>query len=350
MVRLSHGYRFKNGLVIVMLLAIDGLLRLMRLEKRPLPEVPGRILLIKPDHLGDMLMLTSVLPLLRQRYPHAAIDLACQISASEILKLNPYINKYIQFEHPLYLRRRPGITVTISGLIAAFKEIKVGKYDLCLNMRDAAGDMILLAKLAGCGCIAGHSTGGFGPLLDILAPWQEGRHEVEHYLEVLEAIGIKGDITNCNYLLYPSGDDALFVEHVLERFEKRPFVVIHPGSGDVRKLRSPREWAKVADTFPEETCIAITGTREEYSLFKEITGLTNHPIVNLTGELNIQQLALLFRKAEHVYALDSLAAHLAAFSGVSATIFWPFFNDLNQWRPLGGNLTFIETVQGTKCE
>ena len=344
-VRLTHGYRFKSRLIIAMLQVLDALLCMLPLKKRGMPSKPDRILLMKPDHFGDLLMLSSVLPLFKQRYPAAKLDVACQQASAEVLKDNPHIQKCVSLDHPLYLRTKQGIGASIVSLFSTVRALKREKYDLCLNMRDAAGDLILLARLGGCGCIAGHATGGFGPLLDVVAPWREGKHEVEHFLEVLEAIGINAGITDCGYELYQTPEDMIFVEQMIERFRKHPFVIIHPGSGDVRKLIDPKEWVKIITDVPENTCIAITGTRDEQKLFKEISRLVTRPLIDLTGELSIHQLALLFGKAAHVYTLDSLAAHLAAFSGATTTVYWSDFNDLNQWRPLGNFVNFIKTTQ-----
>lgn len=344
-VRLTHGYRFKSRLIIAILQVLDALLYLLPIKKRGMPSDPDRILLMKPDHFGDLLMLSSVLPLLKQRYPAAKLDVACQQVSAEILKDNPHIQKCVTLEHPLYLRTKQGVVASIASLFSTVRALKKENYDLCLNMRDAAGDLILLARWGGCACIVGHATGGFGPFLDVVAPWREGKHEVEHYLEVLETIGINASITDCGYELYHTPEDVIFVERMIERFHKHPFVIIHPGSGDVRKLNDPIEWIKIVTEVPENTCIAITGTRNEQKLFEEISRLVTRPLIDLTGELSIHQLALLFGKAAHVYALDSLAAHLAAFSGVPATVYWPDFNDLNQWRPLGGFVKIIKTTQ-----
>ena len=52
--------------------------RTQRVTVRRPPAAPAdirRILLIKPDHLGDMLLATPALTRLRQHYPHAQITL-----------------------------------------------------------------------------------------------------------------------------------------------------------------------------------------------------------------------------------------------------------------------------------
>ncbi|MCS7265371.1 MAG: hypothetical protein NZ805_11115, partial [Armatimonadetes bacterium] len=54
----------------------------------PFPE-PKRILAIRCDYIGDLLMTTPALRALRQRFPKAHITVLAQPSSSMILRLNP---------------------------------------------------------------------------------------------------------------------------------------------------------------------------------------------------------------------------------------------------------------------
>src|SRR5262245_5293031 len=57
----------------VRLIGLHILARLARPLVRRAAQAPARILYIKPDHLGDLLLATPVLAALRQRFPAAQI-------------------------------------------------------------------------------------------------------------------------------------------------------------------------------------------------------------------------------------------------------------------------------------
>ena len=346
MTTLHDGYRFKNSCVLRCLRFVDGLLSFLPGRDAPVPGNPRTILLLKPDHLGDMLMLTAVLPLLHERFPSAAVDIACSLSSAEILRDNPHVRRLLPLQHILYNRKNSPLLSRLADFIGSLFRLLVAmrreRYDLALNLRDAGGDLILWARIGGCRCVVGHDTGGFGPLLDKVCPWGEGKHEVEHYLEVLQPLEIPSTLDRLNYELFPAEADRAFVDGLLAQQISGPFVVLHPGCGDTRKLKPAAFWASLVSRFEKDVTVVVTGSAAETGLCSEIAALTDGKVVGLAGLLSIQQLFLLYRNAKRVYALDSLAGHVAACAGVPATIFWPEFHDVSQWRPLGGNIEIVE--------
>jgi ADP-heptose:LPS heptosyltransferase len=292
-----------------------------------------------------MLTLTSVLPVLKNKYPNVSMDVLCHELSVPILARNPHVNRCIPFVHFLYDRRKTSLFRKVCRflcrIIPLLQELRRARYDLCLNFRDSGGDMILVAKLGGCRYIVGHGTGGFAPLLDQVVPWQEGRHEVEHYLEVLHPLGVDASLEQLRYELYPSQQDEEYVAELIERFGLTAFVVIHPGSGEARKLVSPDSWAGIIDGTDTHSRVVFTGTKDENHLYEDAARLVKRETVNLMGLFTISQLYLFYRKAQRVYTVDSLSAHLAAMTGTRTTIFWSPWVDENQWRPLGDQVEIL---------
>ncbi|MBI1920699.1 MAG: glycosyltransferase family 9 protein [Geobacter sp.] len=342
---LHSGYRFKDRRVILFCRVMDALLSITGTRPRPRPGRIEKILLMKPDHLGDMLMLTAVLPLLKERFPYAAVDVLCGSWSLAVLENNPLVREKIVLDHPAYNRGKASFAGKMRDfhrtLRQALKKLRRERYDLCLNFRDAGGDLILLARLGGCRHIIGHATGGCGPLLDSVVPWEEGRHEVEHYLEVLQPLGIRASVADLRYGLYPTAADEARVENLAAEHGLNMFVVIHPGSGDPRKLRSVDAWTEVIDGVDPSCGVVVTGTADERYLFDAIAARCGRKLVCLMGEVTVAQLFLLFSRSAAVYALDSLAAHLAATAGAKTVVFWSTANDPEQWRPLGSNVTVV---------
>jgi ADP-heptose:LPS heptosyltransferase len=324
--------------LVAVLRLVDYLLARVVRQRSGDPLIPRTILVMKPDHLGDLLMVTAVLPLLAERFPGAAIDLLCGPWGKAVVANNRWLRHIIPLHHWAYDRRAVSLARKLLDFLWSVGHtitvLRRERYDLCLNLRDAGGDLILLARLAGCRHIIGHATGGFGPLLDRVVPWEEGRHEVEHYLEVLRPLGIQADLAFLRYELYPLPADETVVAHLLAGIGA-PFAVIHPGSGDPRKLRSVTYWVAVIAAIDPSVRVLVTGTSDEQPLFSAIASKSERQLVSLMGQLSVPQLYLLFCRATAVYALDSLAAHLGAAAGVPTTVFWSATNDPQQWRPLG---------------
>jgi heptosyltransferase-2/heptosyltransferase-3 len=331
------------------LYAVDGLLSRLPRRKTPLPENPRTILLLKPDHLGDLLLTTSIFPLIASRYPDASIDLLCGSWGKAVVDGNRFLRKIICLEHPVYNRSSRPLSWKLldfcKSLMHTIKIVRRERYDLCLNLRDAGGDLILLARVGNCRHIIGHTTGGFGPLLDTAVPWKEGLHEAEHYLELLAPLGICANLESLRYSLSPAPADERLVETLLAQRLLTPYVVIHPGCGDRRKLRSSHFWETVVADIPGSYRVVVTGTTAELPLYEEMAAASDREIICLMGEFTIVQLLVLFQRAAMVYTLDSLAAHLGGAAGVKTTVFWSATNDLSQWRPLGSRVVVVEQKQ-----
>lgn len=340
--RLIAGYRYKNRVIAGFLIILDSLLAVFPHRYSPLPADPRSILIMKPDHLGDLLMLTSVLPLLTERYPQASVDLLCGPWGTAVLSDNPSIRKIVKFGHLLYDRR----TVSPFRKLLDFcksvghtvKQMRGERYDLCLNFRDAGGDLILLARVGGCRHIIGHGTGGLRSLLDTEVKWSEGVHEVQHYLEVLKPLGIDASLDGLHYMLFPQQSDHERVNCLLRQHRLESFVVIHPGSGDVRKLRPVSFWADLVEGVDASFQVVFTGTKDEEHICADICRHTGRKILSLAGQMTVVQLCLFMQKSAGIHALDSLAAHLGAAAGVNTVVYWSQTNDPGQWRPLGGKV------------
>jgi len=294
-------------------------------------------------------MLTSIFPLLKVRFPEAVLDVLCGSWSLPVLENNPLVHNRIVLNHPAYNRGKISFARKLldffRGVGQTLKIMRRERYDLCLNLRDAGGDLILLARLGGCRHIIGHATGGCGPLLDAVVPWTEGCHEVEHYLELLRPLGVEASLAELHYEVFPSLADEAHVARIIKEYRLGPFVVLHPGCGDKRKLRSSNFWAEVIAGIDPALGVVVTGTDEEMPLFECIAGSSNRKIHALFGVLSIVQLFVLMRSSSAVYALDSLAAHLGAAAGVPTRVFWSDTNDPDQWRPLGVRVEICLNVE-----
>ncbi len=339
MAQLNSGYLNQNKLKIILLQIIDFLLYIFPKQKRPFPMKINKILLIKPDHLGDMLLLTSVLPLIKKRFPGAVIDIAANKWNASIIENNPYIRKvYLVNSFKMNRDNYNFIMKILRFMNSYFKtmfELRREKYDICLIMRSYGGNLISLARLGGCLYIIGHKTGGLGALLDLAVEWEPGIHETGHFLEVLKPLGITSETKELIYEIYP----ALKSVEKIDRFMKDNFrtdekiAFIHPGAGDMRKSLTLENWKSIIALIEKKGfSIVITGSTGEKDIAQKIAP-SGAKI--FCGIFTIQELALFFKKAALLVTVDSLSAHLAVWSGTKTAVFFSGINNKKQWEPLG---------------
>jgi len=335
----KRDYLYKNKKVLFVLKIIDFVIDLLPIKKRKIPQKVAKILLIKPDHLGDVLLLTSVLPLIQKKYPDAKIDIVIGSWSRVILKNNPCINKIYEVDHFRLNRSKKSFFIKFKKFLKDFfivlKQIKKEKYDICINFRSYGDNLIILQLLSQAKYNIAFGSAGFGGFLDCEVNYKKGKHEVEYFLELLNQIGIKEIKENLQSFIYISNEDKHYVQEVLSKnnLENKEFIIIHPGSGDKNKLKDTAFWKQLINKIDKK--IVFCGTKDEKYLIKDLVEKNS---INLMGVFSISQLIEFYKYAKIIYTVDSLAGHLASMINVPTVSFYSDFTDTNRWRPIGKNV------------
>ena len=213
-------------------------------------------------------------------------------------------------------------------------------------MRAFGGNLISLGYLSGAAFLAGHGTGGLGPLLDAEAPWRAGAHETEHFLEVLALCGITHDAAAP--LSYPIlvGADPEGRERVKRRLGiPADYAVISPCSGGTARMFPPEYWRAMIAAEPETCFVVSVSSREKELALAVAQGLAN--AVVQAGEFPIPDLAPFLGGAKRIHTVDSFGAHLAGASGAPVTVHCrPDGADMRQFGPLGTNVRCVLADSG----
>jgi len=90
-----------------------------------------RILILRPDGIGDALNSTPAITALRDAYPDAQISIMLKPPGAEILSLNPYIDEVVVY-NPTDLHSR--MTVRLRFL----KQLRERRYDLAVILRNSS--------------------------------------------------------------------------------------------------------------------------------------------------------------------------------------------------------------------
>src|SRR5438876_6670832 len=89
-------------LLVIRLLGVPGARKAAQSAKKTL-ETP-RILLVRPDHFGDLLMTTPIIHALKQRAPNAHISMMVGPWSSEVIARHPDIDRILTCQFPGFQR------------------------------------------------------------------------------------------------------------------------------------------------------------------------------------------------------------------------------------------------------
>jgi ADP-heptose:LPS heptosyltransferase len=299
--------------------------RLIRARLAPRAPHPLRILVIRPDHLGDLLFTTPALRLLRQRHPDAHVTALVGPWGAAALSNNPHVDAVLTLPFPGFTRQPKPSPWQPYGSLRGWARRLRGRYDLAFILRFDHWWGALLACLAGVPRRVGYAVPEVAPFLSHALPYVPGRHEVEQNLRLvnweLEDWGLVDWEPDHPLEFHIPEQAAAWAGDLLQG--SRP-IAIHPGAGAAVKSWRVERWAAVADVLADEVGaephqdarqIVLTGSQRERSLCLEIAGQMRTRARVMAGETTLDQLAALFGRCRLVLGLDSGPLHLAVAAG-----------------------------------
>jgi len=312
-------------LALVRIIGAPGVYRAR--SRRELPKQP-RILLIRPDHLGDLILTTPVLDALKEHAPDVHITMMIGPWSSEVVARHPAIDRLITCPFPGFQRVAQKPLAPYTLLLQTAQQLKRANYDLAINLRPDFWWGAALIYLAGIPRRIGYAIQPGKPFLTRALPFPEHEHATVSNLRLssagLEAVGcvaLDEPYTPGQYPLrfVPTDEERRWVA---ERWEingigaEVPIVVIHPGTGAAVKLWRTEAWAHCANmltrahTFPTQTHIVLTGGPKELPMLEEIArDMQTRPL--LITDMTVGQLAAVLGRARLVLGVDSGPLHLA---------------------------------------
>lgn len=324
----SATHPFKKWLRLK-LLGMAGL----TMRRRKLAEERERILLIRPDHLGDVLFLTPALRYLRDLLPQAHISLFVGPWAKAAVENNPHVDEILVGEFPGFTRQPKGAPWRpYRYLYQQASRLKAHHFDMAVILRPDHWWGAWLAAAAGIPRRFGYAVPEVAPFLTDALPYREERHEVEQNWRLVHHAWSRGTLTIIDpwsdreimgrlEFFIPEMDQAWaeswLHEHNISFARERPLIVIHPGAGAAVKLWRPEAWGELAQALTDQYQgqIVLTGSPDEVELCNYIASqITPAPLV-VAGQTTLSQLAALMANATLALGPDTGPLKLAAAVG-----------------------------------
>lgn len=323
--------------------------------ERPLGERPG-ILLIRPDHIGDLLFTTPALRFLRTKMPDAHIALMVGPWAEAVVRDNPHLDEIITCRFPGFTRRpKESPFAPYWKLLETLPPLRERGFDLAINLRFDFWWGALLMYLAGIPRRIGFDIAECRPFLTVAVPHKGIKHQVERNMAlVMEAVGERGREQPPEPLEYaPTEGDRAFADSYLKArgvTEEDLLVCIHPGAGAPVKLWREEGFARVAQALMQEKSakVILSGSKAERKLAERIARqMADEPII-CAGETSLGQLAAIMQRSALVIGVDSGPLHLAVALGVPTVhLFGPV--DERTFGPCGDSARHIVLTSQMDC-
>jgi ADP-heptose:LPS heptosyltransferase len=322
----------------------------------PTDAVPRRILIAIGGHLGDAVIATSLLPLMRRAWPNAEIGAVLGSWSARAIEGHPAIRWIHTVDHWRLERGDATLARKVQRWRAtretAVREMRAVGYDVAVDLSAYYPNMAGVLYGASIPVRLGWMSGGYGPLYTIAAEWTSGPlHTAEQHVELLRRLSPDAMLHQrvqtheLSYDLPPipsSTTDSVTGLLASRGFAQQGYVVAHMGAGNARKEWEIQRWSAVisalaADGIPVVLTGAGLAERERArAVARKVPG-----VLDLTDELDWNGFRGVIVRARVVLSTDTVAAHVAAAQNVPTVVIATGMNDARHWRPLGQRVTML---------
>jgi len=315
------------------------------------PERVDRILVFAYHGLGNFIMFTPALRLLRERYPTARIDLQVgnKTGCEEVLAGSDLFDNIYNVPYDEGLR---------SWLNRA-QEIRETKYDLAINeFHSHSWPLALLIAASGAPYRLGHVTSPgwshrfsrYSFVFNLPVTMREGEHEIDRYIDLVAAAGTQRIVASeASTFIHLTDDDRAFARAFLADGDKkraaRTIIGFQPGTSPAMRWKQwpvERYRAVIATVIAEkpEAQIILFGSASEYAMISELARGLEGRILLAAGKTSVKQVAALIEQCDLLVCNDSGLMHAAVAVGTPVVaIYGP--TDIRRTSPLGDRHTVI---------
>jgi ADP-heptose:LPS heptosyltransferase len=277
-----------------------------------------RILLCNGALLGDLILSTAVLPVLKAAWPDAKIGFLVGSWSRPVLENHQLVDWIHIFDHtrlnlsPIAQKEKKKISGQMWRPVIA--QIREKNYEMAIDLYyfydHNSGSLLAHTGIPELFCFWASPAHFYfnRPLF-----WNfKHLHMLENHGMMLRALGISETHLS---LLWPSlyYRDIVAEASLPEGFNEKKYCVVHPGTSDWHKEWSISSWERLIAKLPSlgYPIIFIGKGNKERELIQRMQNLVPEAL-NLCDQLSWRQVIPLIKRARFLVGLDSMAAHLAA--------------------------------------
>lgn len=303
------------------------------------PEKPRqdfqRILVVRTDRIGDVLLSTPVISALRAAYPFAYIAMMVRPYAKDILEGNPDLDQIILYD-------RDGKHKSWQRSLKFARNLKKKRFDIAIVLHPTNRAHIV-TFLAGIKKRIGYGRKLGFLLTDRIRHTKHlgEKHELEYSLDLVRHLGI---LTEDKKVFMPLRQDAeewakeLFAREGIGTKDK--LLAIHPAASCPSKIWPAERFAEVAERLADKygfKVLLLAGPKDTHLAQKIAKGM-HHACLDLAGRTSVAQLASLLKRCSLFISNDSGPVHIASAVGTPViSIFGRNQKGLSplRWGPTG---------------
>ncbi len=297
----------------------------------------GHVLVVRLDSMGDML---AAGPAIRAVAAGAdRVTILCGPLGVEAAELLPGVAATLVWGCPWIMNPPPEVSrPDVDELIRRIGQLGIDQAVILTSFHQSPLPTALLLRLAGVRWIAAVSEDYPGSLLDVRLPVPADAPEPVRMLQSVREAEFPLPVTDRGLLQVrrPLPD----VDALLPADARTPLICVHPGTSAPARSYPWPLWATAVNRLIEDGWhVVLTGTPPERPLTRRIAAAVSaglgDAVHDLTGTLDLAQLAAVLDRAQVTVVANTGPAHLSAAVGTPVvSLFAPVVPAL-RWAPFG---------------
>ncbi|MFH1825937.1 MAG: glycosyltransferase family 9 protein [bacterium] len=293
-----------------------------------------KILVIRPDAIGDLVLALPAINALRQHFPQAKITALVQEYTADLARNHPDIDE----------------------VITDLDDIKKGAYDLGVDFYSFALRYPLKMLTAGIPYRVGdRSRLGLSLFYNwgtVLRYKDYSKHVVDLNLDLLKKLGIEGHDPKMTVPVIESAQAKIKEKFNALGISKQDYIVaLHPGCG-ISLPWSTDKYVELCDTLSENlgAKVILTGGPKEKQTGLDIVKNSKHKPYNFIGQTSLLELIALIKEVNLFIGTDTGPSHLAA-ALKTPLIYMILCKNIKpvRWGPWNSNHICLYAHPGSAC-
>jgi lipopolysaccharide heptosyltransferase II len=293
----------------------------------PLLRNIQRILFIRVDRVGDMVLSTPAFRAIKDALPQVHLTVMTSPANASVLKNNPDVDEVIVYDRSAGLLEKMRF---INGLRSRHFDLAIDPYT------DYELKTAWLAGLSGADYRIGYAAFGREIFFNCPSPKIEGnKHFVDGALDLLKRIGIFSE--NRNPAIYLGTDEQTWADQWLQEngFCGKKIVAIHPGAYYETQRWLPEHYAELIDLIRLQTPFeaVLLGGPSDAIVVEDILVRLKHPACVSIQE-DIRKFFAILSQCQLLVCNNSGPLHCAVALDIPTISFMgPTVKE--QWKPIG---------------
>lgn len=278
---------------------------------------PKKILLVRLDHIGDIVMTTPSFSLIRKRFPSAKIYLLANSGAKNLLNGDPRIDEIIVFNWPWSQPKTKGrfSWTKIKELIAVIWKIRKENIDLFIDFRGDLRFILLFGFLTGIRIRVSNSRSGKSSFLKHVSEYNVEKHEVERSADVLQCF-VQPEAPLRPKIFFEE-QELLNIKMLVEReinadFPQKLAIIAPYSSRDVKSWPNSYFQELIHHVSSKAYTVILVGTASDQIYASQLIAAFKENVFSLAGKTSVRELGALVKQASIVIGVDTGVLHLAS--------------------------------------